>query len=184
VGTDVHLPRAPGPIPPEALRERVAGTKDERWFDGSGASTVEEWIRALRCIGTSVEQFPTVADFGCGCGRALRHLEQRLTPEQRLVGPDVDQEAVQWLEVNYPWISTFAIDRHPPTPFEEGSIDLVLSHSVFTHLPEQLQNEWLSELARLLRQGGILITSVHGRKVIKEYKEKAYDFASGEINML
>jgi SAM-dependent methyltransferase len=171
VGTDVYLHRIPGPIPPEALRERVAGTKDEKWFDASGAMTVEEWIRALRCINTGIEQFRTIVDFGCGCGRALRHIEHRLVPEQRLIGLDVDQEAIQWLGANYPGIPSLSLNPCPPGPLEEGSVDLIVSHSVFTHLPEEVQHLWLSELARILKHAGILITSVHGDKVINHHKD-------------
>lgn len=170
VGTDFYLRRIPGPIPPEGLRERVAGTTDEQWFHASGAMTVDEWTRALNCINRGIGEFEIIADFGCGCGRALRHLEMRLTPEQRLIGLDVDREAIQWLVANYPQISTIALNDTPPIPLEDGGIDLIVSHSVFTHLPEEIENLWISELRRILKHNGILITSIHGIKVIEEYK--------------
>jgi SAM-dependent methyltransferase len=109
-----------------------------------------------------------VVDFGCGCGRALRHLELKLAPRQRLIGMDVDQEAINWLSANYPKISTFALKPLPPTPLDDASVDLIVSHSVFTHLPEHIQFLWLDELARILKPGGGLITSIHGAKVIDE----------------
>jgi SAM-dependent methyltransferase len=62
------------------------------------------------------------------------------------------------------------LDPSPPTPLENSSVDLIVSHSVFTHLPEEIQHLWLSELHRILTNGGMLITSVHGDKVINEYK--------------
>lgn len=36
--------------------------------------------------------------------------------------------------------------------------------SLFTHLDEQLQFEWLDEIARILEPGGIALLTVHGRK--------------------
>jgi len=163
------LSRPTGPIPPAALRARVAGTDDERWFDGSGAMTADEWIRALNCIKVNIKQLGVVVDFGCGCGRALRHLEAMREPWQRLIGMDVDHEAIEWVAANYPGISTFSLENAPPSPLDAASVDLVVSHSVFTHLPEDLQFLWLNEIARILKPGGILIASIHGAKVIDEF---------------
>jgi SAM-dependent methyltransferase len=171
IGSDVYLPRGLGPIPPEALRERVAGVKDEKWFHESGAMTVREWKQALKCVDRDMHQFRVIADFGCGCGRTLRHLEPSLVPEQRLIGLDVDQQAIEWCAASYPSVTTYVLDRSPPAPLEDSSVDLIISHSVFTHLPEEVENLWLSELNRVLTNRGVLITSVHGAKVISEYKD-------------
>ncbi len=157
-----------GPLPPAALRARVAGTEDEKSFIDSGQMTVHEWMRVLSCFNLTFEQFDTVVDFGCGCGRALRYLESKMVPRQRLIGMDVDQEAINWLSANYPTISTIALKPLPPTPLDDASVDLIVSHSVFTHLPEHIQFLWLDELARILKPGKGLITSIHGEKVIDE----------------
>jgi len=159
-----------GPLPPDALRERVAGTSDANWFDESGARTVEEWRRALVVTGNRFSDFGTILDFGCGCGRALRHLEADLLPTQRLIGLDVDVQAIAWLTASYPRVTSLPLTAAPPTSLAAGSVDLVLAHSVFTHLPEDVQFLWLGELSRLLRQDGILVASVHGAKVIREYR--------------
>jgi SAM-dependent methyltransferase len=164
---DNGLPK--GPIPPAALRARVAGTDDERWFVDSGQLTVDEWVRALNCINVNIRKLSVVGDFGCGCGRALRILEAHREPWQRLIGMDVDREAIEWVAANYPGISTFVLQNTPPCPLDSASVDLVVSHSVFTHLPEHLQFLWLNELARILKPEGILITSIHGAKVIDEF---------------
>jgi SAM-dependent methyltransferase len=51
----------------------------------------------------------------------------------------------------------------PPLPYPNESFDLITALSVFTHLPEPLQLPWISELRRVLRPGGLLALSVHGR---------------------
>ncbi len=158
-----------GPLPPTSLRERVAGTADEAWFVASGAATVDEWRRTVALTGRRLEDFHSILDFGCGCGRALRHLESVLGPSQQLFGCDVDVEAIEWLAGAHPRSKIFPL-VNGTIPLDAASMDLVLSHSVFTHLPEQAQFRWLAELARILRVGGTLVTSLHGEKAIREYR--------------
>jgi SAM-dependent methyltransferase len=159
-----------GPIAPELLRQRVAGTPDEKWFDRSGDVTVGEWLRALGCLNRSIEEFETIFDWGCGCGRALRHLAVRLRANQRLVGIDVDAEAIQWVKANYPQVTVFTLAETPPAPFPDGIADLIVSQSIFTHLPEQIADLWLTELARILKPGGLLITTFHGATVVDHHR--------------
>ena len=45
-------------------------------------------------------------------------------------------------------------------PHADASFDLVYAYSVFTHLPEHVQDHWLAEIARTLKPGGILIATV------------------------
>ena len=40
--------------------------------------------------------------------------------------------------------------------------DLVYGVSVFTHLDEKHQNDWLQELKRVTRPGSVLLLTVHG----------------------
>ena len=156
-------------LPPTGLRERVAGTSDEPWFLASGARTVDEWHRALESAGLRLGDFPVVLDFGCGCGRALRHLAVQVSPGQKLYAVDTDPEAIAWVGENIPGVTAKALEELPPTPLPDRSVDLILSHSVFTHLTEQVQFRWLTDLARILRPGGVLVASFHGKKVINEY---------------
>ena len=164
-------PRVLGPLPSQELRARVTGSSSASWFTKSGVATINEWRRALALADCRFSDFGTILDFGCGCGRTIRHLQADLLATQRLIGLDVDAEAIAWLAASYPLVNAVTLNGGPPIPFSAGCVDLVVSHSVFTHLPEDLQFQWLEELARLLRIGGILVTSVHGTKVIREYRE-------------
>ncbi len=158
------------PLPPVELRERVAGTRDPEPFDLSGAATVDEWTRALAAIGKRLDDFRTIVDFGCGCGRAMRHLAKKIDPAtQTLIGLDPDAEAIDWLVRNLSAVHGKVLNERPPAPLPDNSADLIVSHSVFTHLPEDVQHAWLDELRRILKPGGVLITTVHGDHAFMSY---------------
>lgn len=171
------------PMPPESLRGRVSGSVDEDWFDKSGRLTVGEWSKALASQGMMFQDFHTIIDFGCGCGRAIRYLRKQITPAQRLIGLDPDKEATDWLAKNVSGVTAHALDDLPPAQqVASGSADLILSHSVFTHLPEDVQFAWLSELARMLKSGGLLIASIHGAKVIDDYARSLIELGMNDAS--
>jgi ubiquinone/menaquinone biosynthesis C-methylase UbiE len=55
----------------------------------------------------------------------------------------------------------------PPIPFADDEMDAVISISIFTHLTESSQNEFLGELFRVTRPGGRLFLTVHGAQALK-----------------
>ena len=50
----------------------------------------------------------------------------------------------------------------------DNSVDVVYTISVFTHMSEAFQLEWMAELGRVLVPGGLLIFTTHGEE--KRYK--------------
>jgi SAM-dependent methyltransferase len=51
----------------------------------------------------------------------------------------------------------------PPLPYSGGYFDVVYCLSVFTHLSESMQDLWIGELRRILKPGGVLVLTVHGK---------------------
>jgi len=149
------------PVPPPLLRNRVHGNIDLNNFLVVGQTCAADLNRALGDIGKRLDDFDHVLEFGCGCGRVLRHLVP-LSAAHHLYGTDIDQEAVSWCCQNLPSISCGVNAPMPPLDYKDGTFDLIYAFSVFTHLNEEFQFTWLRELKRVLKRGGILIATTHG----------------------
>jgi SAM-dependent methyltransferase len=50
----------------------------------------------------------------------------------------------------------------PPLPYPDSSFDFVYAISVFTHLPENLQDAWMQDCRRVLKPGGFLFFTTLG----------------------
>src|SRR5690348_3733032 len=74
-------------LPPPLLRYRVHGNFERQSFVGNGRRCVDDLKDALESIGRDFDSFGSVLDFGCGCGRTLRHLSN-LPESSRLYGTD------------------------------------------------------------------------------------------------
>ena len=145
------------PLPPRRLMVRVAGTADADWFLRSGRAAYDA-ITAHMADGVGA-----VLDFGCGCGRVTRYWEDF---DGAVSGSDVNTKAVNWCRDNLPFASFMQNRLAPPVDFDDASFDLVYALSVFTHLTEDLQLAWRDELRRVLRPGGRLLLSTHGRSYV------------------
>jgi SAM-dependent methyltransferase len=181
----IVLPEQRPPVPPAELVHRVAGhfRADEveqvlRDFD-EGASKSVRWLeRGLAAVGRSFVDFERLLDFGCGPGRIMRWLGP-LADELELHGVDIDADAIEWAERHIPY-ARFAVAPHePPMPYPAGHFDLVINHSVFTHLDGSMQDLWLAELRRVTRPGAMVLLTVHGTRhvqtVVRQFRDAGED---------
>ncbi len=167
------------PIPPASLRMLVAASPDIAWFLESGRRGAESVAGILERNGLALGSLLPLLDFGCGCGRVLRHFSGL---RGRLCGTDLHPRLVQWCEANLPF-GTFAVNGlAPPTRFASGEFGLVYALSVFTHLPDGLQEAWMDEMRRLLRPGGHLVLTTHGARYVNELQPADRQrFADGQL---
>jgi SAM-dependent methyltransferase len=117
--------------------------------------------------------FESVLDFGCGSGRVLVPLWRRWGGDTAFHGCDIDDGAIAWLRAHHPEIPAAVNKFRPPLPYAADSFDLVYSISVFTHLDEPDQFDWLEEVRRVLRPGGLALLTIHGERAFR-------DFTSGD----
>jgi SAM-dependent methyltransferase len=116
-----------------------------------------------------------IVDIGCGCGKIAAKLRDFVYMRKgfggHYFGFDVDAEMVDWCQKHFPperftfrkvdafnsvWNPTAS--KAPPRLMECASdtIDLVISHSLFSHLLEEDIKTYLLEAVRTLRPGGAM----------------------------
>jgi SAM-dependent methyltransferase len=155
------------PVPTSVLRHRVHGSQDEQSFLKVGRVVSMNLLSTLRAVDAPWREASAVLDFGCGSGRVARYMAT--AAPLRMFGCDIDAEAIAWNQQHLGRIGEFAVNPHwPPLPYSDHAFDLVYAVSVFTHLPEDMEEAWLAELQRVTRPGGTLLLTSHGPWLIPE----------------
>jgi SAM-dependent methyltransferase len=124
----------------------------------------------------------SILDFGCGSARIIRLY--RYMGGVHLVGTDANPECISWCREHVAGCEFHINDLEPPLAFATGNnFDLIISLSVFTHIPLEQQTRWLEEMKRVLKPNGFLLCTVvgsphidaqlgvNGRKMIQEKRE-------------
>jgi SAM-dependent methyltransferase len=150
------------------MRELV-GLTDPAGFDHPVGSPVFPTVAA--------SQYESVLDFGCGCGRVARQLGVAAAPMPgRYVGIDLHRGMIRWDRENLaPRLPGFSFQHHDvfnpglnpdpgaprtrPVPVADAEVTLLIAISVFTHLVEAQAEYYLGEVARVLRQDGVMVSS-------------------------
>jgi SAM-dependent methyltransferase len=155
------------PVPPRSL---LVGPADA--FVDVALTTMGRMIMA----GLRPEH--DVLDIGCGVGRTARYLCGFLEDGARYEGFDVREDLVAWCQSNITprfrnfhfqvaalFNSNYRPDPSLPSaaeftfPYPDRSFDFVFAHSMFTHLQPDVSNNYLREIHRVLRPGGISYTT-------------------------
>lgn len=166
-------------------RDRLSGRHDplvpprRLQFVGRGdfAATGDEFLGYFREL-AGLRPDERVLDVGCGIGRMARPLARYLDPAAgRYEGFDVDRRGIGWCRRRYARrhpnfrfeVADLFNRRYHPRgthgaaeyrfPYEDGSFDLVIATSVFTHLLEEEADHYLAEAARVLAAGGRVLAT-------------------------
>jgi SAM-dependent methyltransferase len=151
-------------LPPLHLRRYVGPLRS---FESSGAEFMD-YLRSLAGLRPS----DRVLDIGCGCGQMALHLKDYLDESGGYVGVDIHRPSIDWCQqriarrhqnFQFAHIDVRNLAYNPNAaqraeayqfPFADGSFDLILLKSVFTHMRPPEVSNYLSEVARLLKLDG------------------------------
>ena len=148
------------PEPPVNLRKRVTNIEDPSAYWNSALKSYGEFFSILKEY-RELQSINRLLDWGCGCGR-LASLFMKHSSIKEIYGCDIDKEAMEWCCENLKKGNFSVINPLPPTHYEDSMFDVVIGYSVFTHLIRDVQIQWLREIRRIIRPGGLFIVSIHG----------------------
>lgn len=135
------------------------------FFDPVSSDLFEE---SLFRVGVELDPGMDVVDFGCSSGRTVRSLWAAF-PEVRWHGIDPVAASINFARATFPDITFLQNNFVPPLPgVAEGFYDAGFAFSIWTHFDEPLAKDWLSEMARVFRPGGVFVVSTHGYADIVE----------------
>ena len=152
-------------VPPRA--QMSDGVADYRAFKQNGAEFLRYYVELC-----GLQPDDAILDVGAGIGRKTLPLTGYLSPRGRYEGIEIVRAGVEWCQARitprYPQFHFQQIDVYnryynpagsqPASryrfPFDDATFDVAVLGSVFTHLqPEDVEN-YLAQVARVLRPGG------------------------------
>lgn len=167
------------PLPPARLRNLTTASPSVAWFIQSGRAAADSIRELLDRHGVPLAKTTAILDFGCGCGRVIRHW---VDAPGAVHGCDYNTHLVDWCHEYLPFGLFETNELTPPLPYDTGSFNLVYALSVFTHLPQPLQQQWIGEMARILTPTGYLLVSTHGESCLDTLTAAERDrFHAGEL---
>jgi len=168
------------PIPPARLIVLVTGSADARWYVEGGKLAAKGICETLTEAGIDVRTLGSIFDFGCGCGRVLRHLPS-LT-RAALFGSDCDPKLIWWCRSYLPFARFQLNTLEPRLEYADEQFEFAYALSVFTHTPEDLQQPWINELWRILRPGGYLLMTTQGNEFLGKLSlQERHRYQKGRI---
>lgn len=147
------------PLPDSQNMQRI-GASDSEWFIFSGMSFVEKLEDICKRFLKSYQspQALAILDWGCGCGRLSRHLIAK--GYGHIHGIDIDPLNIDWCKKHLAGATFDLVEPQTPSLLAPEQFDVVIGHSVFTHLTELDQFLWLVELNRVLAPNGLAVVTV------------------------
>jgi len=138
------------------------------WFRG-----FRQYMQPALARATAGVTAPRILDCGCGTGSNL----EMLRPYGRAVGFDLTGIGPAFAREHGHRVAQASIGQ---IPFTSATFDLVTSFDVFQCLPEPVERDAISEMARVLKPGGWMLLHVaaleilHGRHSVLSEEVRRY----------
>ncbi len=156
-------------------------------WGGVGGDSYTGWIYQQGFFAALIKAYVPgsslkIVDFGCGFGKLAPVSTFFTHPAGRYLGIDIRQECIDNCRRQYASLPRVAFHRsgdyngmysearsaelssgaaEQAWPVDPGSIDLVVSISVFTHLQERQAHHYMQQIHSVLRPGGIAMLTFH-----------------------
>lgn len=122
--------------------------------------------RAVRNYGSEDFSTAKILDWGCALGGvALMLAEEHRT---KVYCADVDPRSLRWLSQFPDHAIPVQLGYEPTLPFADNEFDIIYGISVFTHIPPQSQSDYISELARISKPGGLVLLTFTSHWALSE----------------
>lgn len=103
----------------------------------------------------------TVLDFACGYGRVGRHF-RNVMPEVKYVGMDIHRDAIRFNR-DVLGLETLLSSQASDQNVVLRTFDVICALSFFSHVRHEHFLGWLTALHAMMKPGGILMFTTHGR---------------------
>jgi SAM-dependent methyltransferase len=165
---------------PDLLYRLMSDSEMNDWVGGGDAGVIGRTNAEILMRLAKPSDNATILDFGCGIGRTVVALLEKL-PNVRIVGIDIVPEMIEFCRqyitpiysntefhctaVSHRIYDTYKKSNGPgeteDAVFERlnGTIDVILAYSVFTHLNTDKYSYYLKKLRDNLKPGGVLLLS-------------------------
>jgi len=146
-------------LPPDYLIYESFQINYHKYYHGGHESAM--WLKDLLSKHVTLEN-KRILDWGCGPGRIIRHLPGIIANGCEFFGTDYNGQSINWCSTNLQGISFNHNSIDAKLPYDDNFFDIIYGFSIFTHLSESSHYQWLDELLRVLKPGGILLVTTHG----------------------
>lgn len=110
-----------------------------------------------------------ILDFGCGVGRVAMPFYYKYKRPNAAI--DIQRFAIEFMTKTLPGTNPTKSKISPPLDYPDASFDVIYAISVWTHMNKDTGYNWLSEVNRLLRPGGIALLTTSSYWVLDQHRK-------------
>ncbi len=145
-------------FPPEYMMFESFKLDYERYY--TGGRETSEWVMGKFKQYSDLEE-KTILDWGCGPARLTRHLPLMVS-SAKVHGTDYNAETIQWCRDHIDNVEFNHNEINRPLTYDNGSFDLIIGISIFTHMSEANHEFWVEELHRVVKPEGLIFLTTAG----------------------